>query len=129
MRAFDARGVELWMREAAATIDSWPELIGVSYNHEAGHSSNDAGMNYRLDTSDQTIQGFRDMVQHHAFTGESTGGDGTGGDGTGGGDGGTDCTVPEGRLAARRERARVLRAKLDRQRRKSHRLKRKLERA
>lgn len=123
-----------WMREAAATIDSWPELIGISYNHEAGHSSNDAGMNYRLDTSDQTIQGFRDMLQHHAFSGESTGGDGTGddgtgGDGTGGGDGGTDCTVPEGRLAARRERARALRAKLDRQRRKSHRLKRKLEHA
>jgi hypothetical protein len=111
-----------WMRGAAATVDAWPELIGVSYNHEAGHSSNDSGMNYRVDTSDTSIKGFRDMVQHHAFTGEAAGGGG-GGDG-----GGTDCKTLESRLASRRERTRTLRAKLERQRRKTRRLKRRLER-
>lgn len=96
--------------------------VGVSYNHEAGRSNNDTGMNYRVDTSALAIQGFRDMVQHGAFTGDAGGGSDGGGGGTGGSDGGSggsgdDCTTTRKKLAARRERTRALRAKLDRQRR------------
>lgn len=120
-----------WFREAAATAASWPELIGVSYNHEAGRSNNDTGMNYRVDTSALAIQGFRDMVQHGAFTGDAGGGSDGGGGGTGGGDGGSggsgdDCTTTRQKLAARRERTRALRAKLDRQRRKTERIRARL---
>jgi hypothetical protein len=113
-----------WLREAAATADAWPELIGVSYNHEAGASLNDAGMNYRVDTSDLAIQGFRDMATHPAFTGDGGTDGGTDGGGTDGG--GTDCTTVTQKLAARRERTRELRAKLDRQRRKTRRLRARL---
>ena len=109
-----------WLREAAATVDAWPELIGVSYNHEAGHTNNDAGMNYRVDTSDTAIRGFSDMAQHVAFTGED-GGDG--GDG-GGGDG---CVASRRRLRSRRDHIRELQRKLDRQRRKTHRLRAQLD--
>jgi hypothetical protein len=109
-----------WLREAAVTADAWPELIGISYNHEAGGSNNDVGMNYRVDTSDLAIQGFRDMATHPAFTGDTGGG---GGDGGGGGE---DCTALTQKLANRRERTRELRAKLDRQRRKTRRLRARL---
>jgi hypothetical protein len=114
-----------WFREVAATVASWPELIGVSYNHEAGNSNNDVGMNYRVDTSDLAMQGFRDMAQHPAFAGDGGGGadDGDGGDdGTDGTDGGGDCAALQQELAVRRERTRRSRAKLGRQRRKTRRL-------
>ena len=108
-----------WLREAAATVDASPEMIGVSYNHEAGHTNNDAGMNYRVDTSSIAIQGFRDMARHAAFTGEDGGGDPGDGDGE-------ECVTPKRRLASRRDRARELRAKLDRARRKNDRLRERL---
>ena len=111
-----------WMRDAAATTASWPELIGVSYNHEAGQTGKDADMNYRVDTSAAAIQGFRDMVHHAAFAGESGGG-------TGGGDtrdGDASCEVPRRKLRNRREQVRELQAKLERQRRKTRRLRERL---
>lgn len=115
-----------WMREAASVAASWPELIGVSYNHEAGATNNDAGMNYRIDTSTSAVQGFRDMVSHAAF-GEGTGGGDTGGDGGtdgGSGDGDPTCEEVTARLERRTARMRELRARLDRQRRRLRRLKR-----
>jgi hypothetical protein len=113
-----------WMRESAATVAGWSEIVGVSYNHEAGNSGKDANMNYRVDTSSSSAQGFRDMVQHAAF---GAGGDGGGGGdgGSGGGDGGVvdpSCEVPRRKLGHRREQVATLRAKLDRLRRKNRRL-------
>jgi hypothetical protein len=59
-----------WFREMAATAEAWPELRGISYNHEEGHTGNDGGMNYRVDTSATAIEGFREMASAAAFTGE-----------------------------------------------------------
>jgi hypothetical protein len=60
-----------WLRATAATAEAWPELRGVSYNHEAGNTNNDVGMNYRVDTSTTSIQGFRDMTGAPAFAGDA----------------------------------------------------------
>lgn len=125
-----------WLREVADTVGGWPELIGVSYNHEAGASNNDAGMNYRLDTSAQSIQGFRDMVSHAAFGGDpgdggdggdGDGGDGDGGSGDGGGGGSDSCEDLQAKVSTRRRQVRSLRARLRRQRRKTRRLKARLD--
>ena len=61
-----------WYREMAATAEAWPELRGISYNHEAGHTGNDANMNYRVDTSAAAIEGFRDMASAAAFAGAAS---------------------------------------------------------
>jgi len=50
-----------WFTDAIAVVKSWPELIATSYNHEAGHSGMDAAMNYRVYTSQSSIDGFRTM--------------------------------------------------------------------
>jgi hypothetical protein len=50
-----------WFTDAIAVAKSWPELIATSYNHEAGHSGIDAAMNYRVDTSRSSIEGFKAM--------------------------------------------------------------------
>jgi len=47
-----------WFADATTIAKSWPELIGVSYNHETGHSGKDANMNYRVDTSQSSINAF-----------------------------------------------------------------------
>ena len=110
-----------WFREAAATAATWPELIGISYNHESGTG------NYRVDTSPTAIAGFHDLAQHAAIGARSGGGEGSGGGGGGGG--GTDtCEVTREKLATRRDQVRELRRKLLRQRRKTRRLRKRLER-
>jgi hypothetical protein len=50
-----------WFADADATIRSWPETLGVSYNNEIGHVNHDVGMNYRIDTSSSATAGFRTM--------------------------------------------------------------------
>jgi hypothetical protein len=50
-----------WFAEAGATIEMWPDLIGVSYNHEAG------SRNYRVDTSTSSIAGFRALGSQGRF--------------------------------------------------------------
>ena len=50
-----------WFADAAGVAKAWPELIALSYNHETGHSGKDANMNYRIDTSQASIAGFRAM--------------------------------------------------------------------
>lgn len=45
-----------WFADAGATAASWPNLVGVSYNHEGG-----GDRNYRVDTSTSSVDGFRDM--------------------------------------------------------------------
>jgi len=58
---------EDWFAEAAATVDAWPDLLGVSYNHEGGTRANDVGRSYRVDTSQSSIAGFRAMGSHGRF--------------------------------------------------------------
>ncbi len=50
-----------WFADAAGVAKAWPELIALSYNHETGHSGKDANMDYRIDTSQASIAGFRAM--------------------------------------------------------------------
>jgi hypothetical protein len=50
-----------WYADAAAVAKQWPELIGVSYNHEVGHHGIETGKNYRVDTSQSSIDGFRSV--------------------------------------------------------------------
>ena len=50
-----------WFDDAAAVVRSWPEVMGISYNHETGHTGIDSSMNYRVDTSSSATQGFRAM--------------------------------------------------------------------
>jgi hypothetical protein len=50
-----------WFADAETLLRTWPEVIGTSYNHEVGHSGNDANMNYRVDTSPSAVDGFRAM--------------------------------------------------------------------
>lgn len=50
-----------WFDDAAAVIRTWPEVMGISYNHETGHTGIDSSMNYRVDTSSSATQGFRAM--------------------------------------------------------------------
>jgi hypothetical protein len=50
-----------WFADADATVRSWPEVVGVSYNHETGHTGIDSSMNYRVDTSASATAGFRAM--------------------------------------------------------------------
>jgi len=57
-----------WFADADATIRTWPEVVGVSYNHETGHSLNDVGKNYRVDTSTSSAIGFRTMGATQFFT-------------------------------------------------------------
>jgi hypothetical protein len=82
-----------WFADAAAVAKSWPELIGVSYNHEIGHRGIENGKNYRVDTSQSSIDGFRSVgatpfynpaMIFYSSTGQTTtpapgGGTGTGG--------------------------------------------------
>ncbi len=58
---------EDWFTEAAATVEGWPDLLGVSYNHEGGTRENDVGRSYRVDTSQSSIAGFRAMGSYGRF--------------------------------------------------------------
>ena len=50
-----------WFADADAVVRSWPEVVGISYNHESGNAGIDHGMNYRVDTSASATAGFRAM--------------------------------------------------------------------
>lgn len=50
-----------WFADAQTILQGWPEVIGTSYNHETGHTGNDANKNYRVDTSTSSISAFRAM--------------------------------------------------------------------
>ena len=50
-----------WFDDADAVIRTWPEVMGISYNHETGHTGIDSSMNYRVDTSASATAGFRTM--------------------------------------------------------------------
>lgn len=50
-----------WFADADNVVRNWPEIVGLSYNHETGHSGIDSSMNYRVDTSASATAGFRAM--------------------------------------------------------------------
>jgi hypothetical protein len=54
-----ARRKGRWFRDALETLRGWPEVVHFSYNDEKGASNNDAGMNYRVDTSRSSVRGYR----------------------------------------------------------------------
>jgi hypothetical protein len=52
-----------WFADAASTVAAWPNLVGVSYNHEGSGSGS-----YRVDTSTSSVAGFRAMGTLDRFT-------------------------------------------------------------
>ncbi len=115
-----------WFTDADATVRSWPEMLAVSYNHEIGHSGNDANMNYRIDTSAASTSGFRTMGLSGFFNPVDTfysskgiqGPTGTGA-GTTGSSGSTDA--PATTAAERRRHRRQVQRLRARRRRQTHR--------
>jgi hypothetical protein len=103
-----------WFSDADAVVRSWPEVVGLSYNHEIGHTGNDANMNYRVDTSPSAISSFRTMGASGFFNPAETFYSSKGVSGPTGSGGGSvtppadtpAADAPSGRTAAERRRHR-----------------------
>ena len=111
-----------WFADADAVVRTWPEVVGLSYNHETGHTGIDSSMNYRVDTSGSATAGFRAMGATAFFNPTDTFYSSKGFQGPAAAGGGTQTppadTPAAGRTAAerRRHRRHVQRLRARRQR-------------
>ena len=88
-----------WFADATTAAKKWPELIATSYNNETGHTGKDNNMNYRVDTSQASVAGFRAMGAAPFFNPSQTffsvsGVQGPTGGGSGSGSGGSPASLP-----------------------------------
>ncbi len=56
-----------WFGDETIVLQGWPEVVGVSYNHEAGHTGIDSGKEYWVDTTVTALAGYQAMAKATLF--------------------------------------------------------------